>query len=249
MIDLEHLDHVAIFRLDRSITNALNLQVVNQLAENLRKVRDSSDVFSIVFGSSNDKFFSIGFDIPELLELTRKDFTVFYQAFNRVCLELLTLPKPIIAAITGHAIAGGCILALCCDYRYIAEGRKLMGLNEIKLGLPIPYPGNCILRHLVGVKNAREIASTGSFYSPEELFRMGLVDQVLPPEQVVQRSIEKMRVLGELPHEAFRMIKGNRTEIVKAEVLTRLQQKEQSFIKCWFSDEARERLREATRKF
>ena len=124
-----------------------------------------------------------------------------------------------------------------------------MGLNEIKLGLPIPYPGDCILRQLVGIRNAREIASTGSFYSPEELLRVGMVDQVLSPEQVVQRSIEKMRVLGELPYEAFRMIKGNRTEITKAEVLTRLQQKEQSFIKCWYSDEARERLKEATRKF
>lgn len=240
---------MAILRLDRSITNALNLQVVNRLAENLRKVRNNSDVFSIVLGSSNDKFFSIGFDIPELIELTRKDFTAFYQAFNRVCLDLLTLPKPTIAAITGHAIAGGCILALCCDYRYIAEGRKLMGLNEIKLGLPIPYPGDCTLRHLVGIRNAREIANTGSFYCPAELFRVGMVDSVLPLGQVVQRSIEKMRVLGELPCEAFRMIKGNRTEIAKAEILARLQQKEQSFIKCWYSDETRKLLREAARKF
>lgn len=153
LIRREYRDRVAILKLNRGIINALNLQLVNQLAENLQKVRDDSDVHSLVLCSSNEKFFSIGFDIPELFKLTRKDFRVFYQAFNRVCMDLYTLPKPTIAAITGHAIAGGCILALCCDYRFIAEGRKLMGLNEIKLGIPVPYPGDCILRHVAGTRN------------------------------------------------------------------------------------------------
>lgn len=133
LIHVEHQDEVVLLKLNRGITNALNLQLVNQLAEHLQNVRANSDVHGLVLGSSNEKFFSIGFDIPELFELARKDFRVFYHAFNRVSMALYTLPKPTIAAITGHAIAGGCILALCCDYRFIAEGRKLMGLNEIKL--------------------------------------------------------------------------------------------------------------------
>lgn len=246
---LECRDQVAILKLNRGTTNALNLQLVNQLAENLRKVRDDPDMHSLVLGSSNDKFFSIGFDIPELLELVKKDFKVFYQAFNRVCMDLYTLPKPTIGAITGHSIAGGCILALCCDYRFIAEGRKLMGLNEIKLGLPVPYPGDCILRHVVGARNAREIMSTGEFYHPKELLQIGMVDQVLPLEQVVPKSIERAKSLGGLPHEAFRIIKSNRTEMVEAQVLTHLQEKEQFFIELWHSNEARERLREAAEKF
>jgi len=249
LIRIEYRDEVVILKLVRGITNALNLQLVNQLAENLRKVRDDSDVHSLVLGSSNEKFFSIGFDIPELFKLTRKDFRAFYQAFNRVCMDLYTLPKPTIAAITGHAIAGGCILALCCDYRFIAEGRKLMGLNEIKLGIPVPYPGDCILRHVVGTRNAREISGTGEFYRPEELLQIGMVDQVLSLKQVLPKSIEKAKLLGALPHAAFGMIKRNRVEIVEAQVLTRLAEKEQFFIECWHSNEARERLKEAIKKF
>ncbi|UCE29033.1 MAG: enoyl-CoA hydratase/isomerase family protein [Candidatus Bathyarchaeota archaeon] len=249
MIRLEVRDQTAILKLNRSTTNALNLELVNQLAENLQRVKDGSNIRGLVFGSSNYKFFSIGFDIPQLIGLDRKDFVVYYQAYNRVCMDLYTLPKPTVAALTGHAIAGGCILALCCDYRFIAEGRKLMGLNEIKLGLPVPYPGDRILRDLVGVRNAREIMSTGEFYGPEELLQMGVVDQVLPSEQVMLKSIEKAKSLGGLPHEAFRMIKNNRVEMVEAEVLSRLKEKEQFFIERWFSDEAREQLREAIKKF
>lgn len=248
-IRMEYCDNTAILKLKRGVTNALNLQLINQLGESLREVTDDSDVLGLVVASSNDKFFSIGFDIPELLQLARKDFTVFYQAFNRVCIDLFTLPKPTVAAITGHAIAGGCILALCCDHRFIAEGRKLMGLNEIKLGVPVPYPGDCILRHTVGVRNAREVSGTGDFYRPEESLRLGMVDKVLSIEQVLPKSIEKAGSLGTLPHEAFGAIKRNRVEMVEALIVANLAEKEQFFIDCWYSDEARKRLKEAIKKF
>jgi enoyl-CoA hydratase/carnithine racemase len=235
--------------LDRGVTNALNLQLVNGLAETLQQVKGDSDVHGLVLGSSNDKFFSIGFDIPQLLEIARDDFKLYYQAFNRLCLELHTLPKPTIAAITGHAIAGGCILALCCDYRFIAEGRKLMGLNEVKLGVPVPYPADRVLRHLVGWRTARDIVDAGEFFEPEELLRMGMVDQILPLERVLSGSIEKVRALGALPQAAFATIKRNRVEMVEAQILARLEEKEQLFVECWYSAEAREHLREAMKRF
>jgi enoyl-CoA hydratase/carnithine racemase len=249
MIHLEYEDKVAVLKLNRGITNAINLQLVTELAETLQKVKRDADVHSLVLGSANDKFFSIGFDIPQLFELAKDDFRAFYRAFNRACLGLYTFPKPAVAAITGHAIAGGCILTLCCDYRFIAEGRKFMGLNEIQLGVPVPYPGDCVLRHIVGDPNAREVMYTGEFYQPEELFRMSMVDRILPLEQVLQGSIEKARSLSALPQEAFAVIKRNRVEAVEAEVLARLEEKEQLFIERWYSSEARERLREAMEKF
>jgi len=151
MISVERHDQVSVLKLNRGATNALNLQLVTCLVENLNSVRDDPKVRSLVICSSNDKFFSIEFDIPELIQLKKRDFKVFYQAFNQVCLDLYTFPKPTIAAITGHAVAGGCILALCCDYRLIATGRRLVGLNEIKLGVPVPYLGDCILQQVVGL--------------------------------------------------------------------------------------------------
>jgi enoyl-CoA hydratase/carnithine racemase len=249
LIHIEHRNKVAILKLNRGIINAINPLLINELAESLQKVRDNTDVNSLVLVSSNNKFFSIGLDIPQLFDLTKEDFRVFYHTFNRVCIDLYTLPKPTTAAITGHATAGGCILALCCDYRFIAEGHKLMGLNEIKLGVPVPYPADCILRQIVGTRNAREITNTGEFYQPETLLQMGLVDHVLPLEQVRPKSIEKAELLGALAHKVFAMSKRNLVETVEAQILTHLAEKEAFFVECWYSDEGRKRLKEAIKKF
>lgn len=249
MISTDYHNTVAIVKLDRGTINALNLELLRELGETLHGVQQDSSVHSLVVASSNEKFFSIGFDVPQLFELTEEDFGVFYRAFNQVCLDLHRLPKPTIAAITGHAVAGGCILALCCDYRLISEGRKLMGLNEIKLGVPVPYLADCVLRNLVGVRVAREMTDSGEFYESAELLRMGIVDQVLPLERVLPESIAKAGSLGSLPQEAYAVIKQNRVEVVEAQVQAQLEEKAQSFIKCWYSAETRTRLKEAMEKF
>lgn len=245
----ERKGEVVVARLDRGATNAINLQLVVELAETLEHVRGDSAVRGLVLGSANEKFLSIGFDIPELFGLSKEDFRTFYRAFNRLCVDLYTLPKPTVAAIAGHATAGGCILALCCDYRFIAEGRKFMGLNEIKLGVPVPYPTDCMLRNLIGTRGARDVMESGEFFQPEELFLMGMVDEVLPQEQVLPQAVEKARLLGSFPEGAFPMIKRNRVEAIEAQILERLPEKEEHFVECWYSDESRERLKEAMARF
>ena len=249
MIQVEHHGTTVMARLSRSVTNALNLDLLNELAEILKKVRKDSTIYSFILTSANDKFFSIGFDIPELYGLSRADFKVFYKTFNRVCLELYTIPKLTIAAINGHAVAGGCILALCCDYRITAIGKKKMGLNEIKLGLPIPYPADRILNQIVGYRNAREIVDTGDFYLPEKLFEMGMIDRTVPLDTVLQQAIERARLMDTLPVEAYAAIKQNRIEEVEAEISRKLEKKEQIFMDMWFAPETRKRLEAAMEKF
>ncbi len=248
-IKIEYHDRVAVLRLNNGITNALNLEFLEEISEELQELKHDLSVSSLVFASGNDKFFSNGFDIPQLYEQSRDELKLFYRTFNRLSMDLYALPKPTIAAITGHAIAGGSILALCCDYRFIAEGKKLMGLNEIRLGVSVPYPADCILRQIVGARIARNIMESGEFYEPKELLQMGVVDQVLPLDQVLAKSIEKAGELGEMPSEAFGMIKRNRVESVEAQILSRLTEKEEFFLECWFTDDTRKRLKEAIEKF
>ena len=248
-INVEHDEHVAILKLNRGITNALNLDFLQELSNNLQNLAQDDSVKGVVIASNNNKFFSIGFDLPQLFELNQDKLRSFYQTFNRVSLEIYTFPKPVIAALTGHAIAGGCILAICCDYRFIANDRKLMGLNEIKLGLPVPYPADCILRQLLGPKNAQEMVYTGEFYQPERSLQMGLVDQVVSLENVVQKSIEKAKTLAAMPTQAFEIVKRNRVEPIKEQIQKQLKKKEQFFYKCWFSENTHELLKEAITKF
>jgi len=249
MIQVKQEHNILLAKLDRNVTNAINLELISTLSDIIKKSKENSEIKGLVLSSANEKFFSIGFDIPELFKLKKKDFSVFYKAFNRLCIELYTLPKPLIAAITGHAVAGGCIIALCCDYRYIASGRTKMGLNEIKLGVPIPYPVDCILRQVVGFRSAREITDSGDFYETDTLLSIGMVDEVLPLGKVQTQAIDRAALLGRHAQDAFAMIKQSRTESIVAKIYSKLKEKEEAFLKRWYAKETRMRLKDAMKKF
>jgi len=249
MVEYEYQDGVAVLKLNNGITNPINLALVHELSNSISNVKENSNIHSLVLSGSNEKFFSLGFNIPELFKLDWEGFREFYRGYNRLCLDLYTMPKPTIAAIRGHAIAGGCILTICCDHRFISEGRKLMGLNEIKLGVPIPYPGDRILYQLIGDRHAYEMISTGEFYQSQDLYRMGLVDEIVPQEQLLARSIEKVRSVGIMSENAYRLINENRTGPVAEQVSRHLQKQEERFLNCWFLPSTRENLKEAMKKF
>lgn len=240
---------VAVVRLDHGPTNPIDRLLVRELSATLRDLSIDDSVNSLVLTSSSTKFFSIGLAIPELFPMDREEFGVFLHDFNQLSINLFRFPKPTISAIHGHAIAGGCVLALCTDYRFIAGERKLMGLNEIKLGVTVPYPASRMLSSLVGPSIARDITESGEFFPPEESLIMGLVDELHPQDEVLEKAIEKMAVLGSLPVAAYRRIKQNRIEAVLKDIEQHRTEAEAYFIDCWFSQGTRVRLEEAMKKF
>jgi enoyl-CoA hydratase/carnithine racemase len=249
MITTDKSDDVLLVKLDRGKTNAINLELVQALDHTVQRVKSDPEIRSLVLTSTNDKFFSIGFDIPSLLDLKRSEFEQFYLSFNLMCLDLYTLSKPTIAAITGHAIAGGTILTLCCDYRFIADGRKYMGLNEIKLGVPVPYLAVCVLQSIVGSVPAQEIMEQGEFYTPDEAQNLNMVNEVHPPDMVLPTAIEKAKKLSSFPSTAFTMIKQNRVDQVEDRIRKNMKKKAEYFISCWYSPGSRKLLEEAMEKF
>ena len=124
-----------------------------------------------------------------------------------------------------------------------------MGLNEVRLGVPVPYLADRVLHGLAGGRHARKVLEGGDFHAPSELLEMGMVDEVLPVEAVVDKAIEHAEKLGSLPEGAYGMIKQNRVEKTAAEVLAGEMEKERYFIESWYSEPVRERLREAMEKF
>lgn len=249
LVSMDNRDGVVVAELRHGTTNAIGPQLVESLARAAQHVADDAAAGALILTSANTKFFSIGFDIPHLIDLPKEEFLDFFSSFSRLSLALYTLPKPTVAAIPGHATAGGCILALCCDYRFIAEGRKLMGLNEIRLGVPIPFAADCILRGLVGLRTARQITDGGEFYPPEQAQAMGLVDRVVPPDELMAQSLLQARTLAEMPRGAFSRIKANRVAPVRAEIEAGLRQRDLEFVESWYSPEARRRVQEAAARF
>jgi enoyl-CoA hydratase/carnithine racemase len=240
---------VAVVSLAKSVTNPLGDLLVGQLLGIVQNVRDDPEAKAMVLTSASDRFFSIGLDIPELIEFDKDRFADFAEMFDRLCLELYALPKPTVAAITGHATAGGAILALCADHRVMTSGRAVMGLNEVKLGVTVPWTTVRMLRDLVGGRSAARIMEMGDFYNPEESLAMGMVDEVVPPDEVGRLAIELATSLAASPTEAYAAIKGSRTAPVVAEIEAELEERRVEFVDLWYSPHAQEQLETAMLKF
>jgi enoyl-CoA hydratase/carnithine racemase len=249
VIELEQYDGVALVRLNRGVINAINSQIIQELGEALRLIQSDVGACALVLASANAKFFSIGFDLPEIYPLPSQEFAAFLRAYSLLCLELYTFRKPVVGAITGHATAGGCIMALCADYRYMAEGRTLIGMNESKLGVPITSLADGLVRQLVGERHARDVIDQGELYGPEEALQLGMVDRLFPLAEVVPAAIKKARTLGEISPSAYAMNKDFRVRSIAAHVLSHLEEDERAFMELWYAPMARQRLKEAMGQF
>ncbi|MHA2346230.1 MAG: enoyl-CoA hydratase/isomerase family protein, partial [Candidatus Hodarchaeales archaeon] len=224
-------------------------ELIEELSQALSTIENDDDCKGLILTSSNEKFFSIGFDIPQLYNFSKEEFKLFYSNFNKLCIQLYSFSKPTVAVITGHATAGGCILTLCCDYRFISEGKKLMGLNEIKLGVPIPYPSLLILEKIVGTKKAREIVYRGKFYTPSEQKEIGLVDGIVEPEKLLEHAVNTLTYSEISSLEAFKLIKTDLQKNLVETIKKNLSKHESSFLNAWFKESTRMKLREAIEKY
>ena len=145
---------IAEVRLERGKVNALNGQVVDELAHCFRDLTSEPQVRGILL-TGTGKFFSFGFDIPEFLDVPREAFTRYLEKFATLYRDLFAHPKPVVAAINGHAVAGGCMLATACDARIMAEGSAKIGLNEIGFGSSLFAGSLAMLRFWVGERRAQ----------------------------------------------------------------------------------------------
>jgi len=245
-VKIEEHGNVAVLRLNNKVSNAISTTMVENLSASVNQIKRE---FRGMILAGGTKFFSMGFDLPELLKLDRTGMTEFFYSFNKVVLDIFTFPIPTACAITGHAIAGGTILASSCDYRFLASGRKLMGLNEIKLGVPVPYLTDMMLRQIAGDRAATEIIYLGEFIEPEKALSIGLADEVLSQDKVESRAIEKITELAALPVQAFAAIKVNRVEEIRLAYEKNYKIKNEAFLDCWFSQPVQELLTKAAEKF
>lgn len=243
---IEAQGDVAVVRMTNGVTNAINLDLIEDLTIALESVQ--KDFRGMVL-AGNTKFFVIGFDVLSLLKLDRPGMIDFFHRFNQLTLDLFTLPLPTACAVAGHAIGGGNILALTGDYRFMAEGKKRIGLNEVQLGVPVPYLADLILRQIVGDRTATEMLYTGAMMPVADALKVGLVDEAAPEEDLEQKAIEKITTLAKFSREGFAAIKANRTDSIRAAYQAGFAKKNAQFIDCWFSKNVQALLFKAAEKF
>ena len=242
---IENQGGIGVLRLNNGVTNAISPDLVKDLEEALPAVARE---FRGLVLAGGEKFFCMGFDLPALITMTREALSDFFYGFNRAVLNLYTLSMPTCCAIAGHAVAGGNILALGCDYRFAAKEKKL-GLNEIKLGLPVPYLADMLLRQIAGDRAATDMIYCGDFVSASDAARFGLADALFLSETVEAEAIQKVSGIASHSQAAFSEIKKNRVEAIRGLYEQHHKSKNEAFLDCWFSDPVQGLLEAAARKF
>jgi len=245
-VTLEAHEAVAVLRLNNGVTNAIGPELLDDLSDEVKRVKSE---FKGMVLAGGEKFFSIGLDLPGLLPLGRTEMVEFYFKFMQVTLDLYTLPMPTASAIGGHATAGGTILALSSDFRFASAGRKFIGLNEVKIGVPVPYLADLMLRQIVGDRYATEMMFKGEFVEPEEAQKTGLVDAVYSPEDLEEKAVAKITELTALPTGGLMVIKANRGKVLRTQYEDVRSTEGDLFLDCWFNPSVQELLKEAARKF
>ena len=200
---LEFVNHGSVreIRLARPPANALNPEMVIQLRTHLEEAGGSSDAVVV---SGRPGMFCPGLDVPSLMQLDREGMTTFWQSFQELLKSIATMPVPIAFALTGHAPAGGIVMALYADRRIMCAGNYKTGLNEVQVGLAVSNVIRNALARLIGSHPAEKILVPGLMLSPSEALSLGLVDELeQSPEETVARAVAWCEGLLKLPRNAM----------------------------------------------
>lgn len=205
MIHREAHGSIVVLRLDHGKVNAIDTELFEDLEKALGELSPDRPDALVITG--NGRAFSAGVDLFRVRAGGREYLESFLPALTRGLHALFTFPRPVVAAIDGHAVAGGAILACACDARLVARGSIRIGVPELKVGVPYPTLPLEVLRHAVGARNLQEVVYGGATYPPDEAQARGLVDEVVDPDELMERALERARAYGALPADAFRHTK------------------------------------------
>ena len=233
---------IATVTLSRGKVNAINEAVVDELGAVFNGLAADADTKAVIL-TGNGKFFSFGFDIPELLNHSRNDFARFLKKFCAMYTQIFLFPRPVIGAINGHATAGGCILALACDCRMMVAGKARIALNELNIGVSIFAGCVGMLKSAVGERNAERVLLTGAMYTAEEGQRIGLGDSVASEETLMAEAEKTAEGFSQKNPDAFKTLKNLLRRPAAERFIGGEDDSIRDFIEIWYSEPTRKVLR------
>ncbi|MBA2444681.1 MAG: enoyl-CoA hydratase/isomerase family protein [Nocardioidaceae bacterium] len=240
-VHLEVTDGVGTIRLDRPPMNALNEQVQEEIRGAAAEAGGRDDVRAVVLWGG-DKVFAAGADIKEMADMSYTDMVKRSGALQSSFSAVARIPKPVVAAVTGYALGGGCELALCADIRIAADNAKL-GQPEMLLGIIPGAGGTQRLARLVGPAKAKELIFTGRFVGADEALSIGLVDKVVPAEGVYHAAVAWASVFAHGPAYALRAAKEAIDRGLETDLETGLEIERQQFAALFATEDRTEGMR------
>ncbi len=206
MLDRSYHDGVTVIRLAREPANVMDTDLSLALAGALEECDARADTCAIVLTGSGTVF-SAGVDLFRVLDGGREYLETFIPALGRLFEAAGSVGVPLVAAVNGHAIAGGCVLACACDFRILTSEGATIGLPELRVGVPFPSAALAAVCARVPRRFQREAILLGRIYDPAGALERGLVDELADPDRVLPRAIEVARELGSVPRPVFDVTK------------------------------------------
>ena len=208
---------VAIVSMQRPPANAIDIALLEQLGRTLNEMEQRADVAAMVLTGAG-KAFSAGLDLKLVPTYSRAQQNELLRVLNQALYQLYTLSIPTVAAVNGHAIAGGLVLALACDMRVAVDGGALFGLTEVRAGVPFPVAAMAVVKAELSAATARELVLGGRNHDPARALTLGIVDELRPAGEVLARGKVLARELAEAPKQSYGRIKRQLRRDALAEI-------------------------------
>ncbi|MFT4541893.1 MAG: enoyl-CoA hydratase [Planctomycetota bacterium] len=201
MIERSQQDDVTVLRMAHGKASALDLEFLNGIRDAFVAERDASDGAVVLTGSG--RIFSAGVDLFRILREGREYIEAFLPALDEMVLSIFDFPRPVVAAVNGHAIAGGCVLACACDHRLLVDGQATIGVPELRVGVPFPIIPLEMIERVLPRHRIEEVVWQGRTYDPASALELGLVHELVASEQMQERALDVARDLMTIPPSSF----------------------------------------------
>lgn len=206
MLAVKTEDGVTTLRLEHGKANALDVELVAALDGALKKAETDAATKAVVL-TGTGTIFCAGVDLFRVVQEGRAYAERFLKPLSAMFLRLFAFPKPVVAAVNGHAIAGGCVMTCAADYRLMVDGKATIGVPELKVGVPFPLVAIEILRFATAPGRLQELLFIGKTYAAKDAVQHGLVDEIVPATKLEQRALEVATRLIQEPVARFRITK------------------------------------------
>lgn len=219
--------------------NALNSELLNEFMSALTSISENEDIRVLILTGAGEKSFVAGADITELATLNVLQTKIFSRKGQTVIGYLQELPIPVIAAVNGFALGGGCEIAIACDFIYASEN-AMFGLPEINLGLIPGFGGTQRLPRLIGANMAKELIFTGKMISASEALSIGIVNKVCPPDSLMTEVQKTAKLIASKGKVSLREAKQAINNGLNVDIATGCLIENDAFSLCMASEDAKE---------